>query len=314
MTRFLLLDHPSGLLALDASRVRRLVARPMLVGLAGAAPWVLGAFRLGEVVFPVVDLDLRWGGAPPPPSLRDQFILTESAALRAGEPRDLVEGRLEPVPPDWALMPEARPLLQGLVVFPGGIAAALDLDRFLEIPEALDSWGSRITEGWSDEDLRVLEERASACAGEMAWGEESPSRVLALFFLDGERYAAEIPEIQEFLPLGRVVAVPGAHPAVKGLTLVRGRLVPVLDLGVLLGKALEGREQAIRLVHPEAILAVDRIEEVREVQEAAIRPLGAAPGLGRWKVELPDGPAVLLDLGALAQTRQEGREIVGGVS
>lgn len=314
MTRFLLLDHPSGLLALDASRVRRLVARPMLVGLAGAAPWVLGAFRLGEAVFPVVDLDLRWAGIPSPPSLRDQFVLTESAALRAGEPRDLVEGRLEPVPPDWALLPQARALLQGLVLFPGGVAAALDLDRILEIPEPLDSCGPRMTEGWSDEELRILEERASACAEEMAHSEATPSRVLALLVLDGERYAAEILEVREFLPLGQVVAVPGAPPAVKGLTLLRGRLVPVLDLGVLLGKELRERKQAIRLVHPEAILAVDRIEEVREVQEAAIRPLGAAPGLGRWKVELPEGPAILLDLAGLAQTRQEGRGTLGGVS
>ncbi len=314
MTRFLLIHHPSGWLALDASRIQRLMARPRLVRLAGAAPYLVGAFQLGDAVIPVVDLDLRWGIPPPPPSLQDLLVLAGAAALRAGEPRDLVEGHLEPLPPDWAVLPEARPLLQGLAVFPGGVAAALDLDRVLETPQHLSLCASPTPEGWSDEDLRVLEERASAYARERSHSEGTPPRALALFILGGERYASDVREIREFLTVGQVIAIPGAPPAVKGLTQIRGRLVPVLDLGVLLGKALEGREQAIRLVHPEAILAVDRIEEVREVQEAAIRPLGAAPGLGRWKVELPDGPAVLLDLGALAQTRQEGRGIVGGVS
>jgi len=312
MTRFLLIRHPSGWLALDASRIQRIVARPRLLRLAGATPYLIGAFRLGEDVIPVVDLDLRWGIPPPTPTVQDQLVLAGSVALRAGEPRDLVEGHLEPLPPDWAVLPEARPVLQGLVVFPGGVAAALDLDRVLAIPEPLNLCASPTPEGWSDDDLRVLEERTSAYAQEKSHGQATPSRALALYILGGERYASDVREIREFLPVGQLVAVPGAPPAVKGLTQIRGRLVPVLDLAVLLGKPAAAREQAIRLVHPEALLAVDRIEEIREVQESSVRPMTTGPGRGLSRVELSDGPAVLLGLAELTQRRREGRQVQGG--
>lgn len=223
-----------------------------------------------------------------------------------------MEGHLEPLPPEWAVLPQARPLLQGLVAFPGGVAAALDLDRVLEVPENLSLCPSPTPEGWSDEDLRVLEERASAYARESSHSEGTPSRALALFILGGERYASDVREICEFLTVGQVIAIPGAPPAVKGLTQIRGRLVPVLDLAVLLGRPAEEREQAIRLIQPEALLAVDRIEEIREVQESSVRPMSTGPGRGLWRVELPDGPAVLLGLSELTQTQREGRQVQGG--
>lgn len=292
MSRFLLLRHPSGWLALDEGLVERVLARPLLSGLPGSPDYVIGAFRLGEAVVPVVDLDRRWHAAPPPGSVRDRLVLAKSGvALRAGEPRSLVETDVRPLAEDVVVLPQARPFVRGAVAFAEGVAAVLDLERLLELPPGAAA-GEPLEEGWSPEELALLQERAQAYAAEERAASVPPdSRSIAVLRLGEGRFAVDAAQVREFVHLARVVRVPGAPATVQGMTLLRGRILPVLDGRRLLGfPGTSPTDLAVVLAEPEAVVLVDEVEEVRSVELARI---------GDRRVDLPEGPVGRLDLALL---------------
>ena len=89
----------------------------------------------------------------------------------------------------------------------------------------------------------------------------------------GDPYGLPIGHVLEVSDLGEVLAVPRSHPAVRGLTPQRGRLVPVIHLGALLaGRAApieRGRTSVlVRLGRREIALEVDDADEV--VREAPL--------------------------------------------
>ena len=62
------------------------------------------------------------------------------------------------------------------------------------------------------------------------------SRGYLLVRVDGKAYGLPLARVLEVGDLGEVLAVPRALPAMRGLTPLRGRLVPVVHLGALLGE------------------------------------------------------------------------------
>jgi chemotaxis signal transduction protein len=80
-----------------------------------------------------------------------------------------------------------------------------------------------------------------------------------------ELYAVGVEHVLEVAELGAVTPVPGAPPAVLGVWNLRGQILPVLDLGSLLGLAPSTERR--RLVVAEAAgrragLAVDEVSDV----------------------------------------------------
>jgi chemotaxis signal transduction protein len=60
----------------------------------------------------------------------------------------------------------------------------------------------------------------------------------ALWFeLSGRRFAIPLAQVREVVTSGVVTPMPGAPPCLYGLTSVRGGLIPVVDLGPLVGGA-----------------------------------------------------------------------------
>ena len=57
---------------------------------------------------------------------------------------------------------------------------------------------------------------------------------LVVALADG-RYAVPVASVREVIRTGRLTPVPGAPPAVLGITNLRGEILPVLDTGALLG-------------------------------------------------------------------------------
>lgn len=55
------------------------------------------------------------------------------------------------------------------------------------------------------------------------------------FQLAGEEYAVRILEVREIIEFGEVTRVPGTPAFVRGVTNLRGRVVPVIDLAVKFG-------------------------------------------------------------------------------
>lgn len=118
------------------------------------------------------------------------------------------------------------------------------------------------------------------------------------------RCAAPIERLREVLPAVAVTALPGAPPSVRGVANVRGLLVTIVDGRRLLGEPDARPPGATILVDFDGRpvgLAVDEVEDLIEVADAALTPRGAGPAMG-WEVAFDEGPPVrMLDLDHLLE-------------
>jgi chemotaxis signal transduction protein len=62
-------------------------------------------------------------------------------------------------------------------------------------------------------------------------------RNVIIVTIGGGRYAVELRWVREVVSLGFVTSVPTAPPAIGGVCNLHGAILPVLDVGVLLGGA-----------------------------------------------------------------------------
>lgn len=61
---------------------------------------------------------------------------------------------------------------------------------------------------------------------------------LLLFRLTGkQRYGINVFKVQEVVQCPHLTHLPGSHPAIRGVTTIRGKTIPVIDLGMAIGSA-----------------------------------------------------------------------------
>jgi len=85
-----------------------------------------------------------------------------------------------------------------------------------------------------------------------------------------ERYAIPVQHVIEVTELGEVTAVPGSLPEMLGVRILRGRVLPVIDLALLLGiarTAPPGRLLVAEAGGISAGFAIDAVSEVSEMEE-----------------------------------------------
>jgi purine-binding chemotaxis protein CheW len=80
-----------------------------------------------------------------------------------------------------------------------------------------------------------------------------------------ELYAVPVEHVLEVAELGDVTPVPGAPPAVLGVWNLRGQILPVLDLGGLLGLARSIEPRRLVVVEAAGRRAGLAVDEVRDV-------------------------------------------------
>jgi chemotaxis signal transduction protein len=111
-------------------------------------------------------------------------------------------------------------------------------------------------------------------------------RNVIIVTIGGARYAVELRWVREVVSLGFVTNVPTAPTAIGGVCNLHGAILPVLDVGVLLGAAtgLPARQgDGALVVEAEEVvcaLRVDQVDHVAslyeaggEVRDAAGRPM-----------------------------------------
>ena len=125
------------------------------------------------------------------------------------------------------------------------------------------------------------------------WRDETPrvrgTRYLA-FDLSGATYALPLARVREVDRLPSITPLPNVPAWVLGAANLRGEIISVVDLAAFLGLAPRGatgqspirrdaRLLAVRAGGMEAGLVVERLRDIRELPDAAIRPPGGSlPG------------------------------------
>jgi purine-binding chemotaxis protein CheW len=87
----------------------------------------------------------------------------------------------------------------------------------------------------------------------------------------GEHYALPVTGVLEVAPMGEISPVPGAPRPVLGVRNLRGQVLPVVDLGAVLGIEAAGSPSRILVAESgfrRAGLAVDSVLGVAELPEA----------------------------------------------
>ena len=100
---------------------------------------------------------------------------------------------------------------------------------------------------------------------------------LVVFQLGNEEYGAAIGQVQEIVNLGEVTRMPKAPEFVEGVINLRGRVVPVIDIGKRFDLPLKERDKNARimvvLIEGVAMgMIVDSISEVLRLSKEAIEP------------------------------------------
>jgi purine-binding chemotaxis protein CheW len=118
-------------------------------------------------------------------------------------------------------------------------------------------------------------------AGE-AEAREAPAKEIELlellaFRLGSEDYVVMVEQVREVLKLWYITPVPNASPSVLGVTSLRGKVLPVVDLGRRLDLAPSVQDERCRIIvvavgDEETGLLVDRVMGVRRVPPDAVRP------------------------------------------
>jgi purine-binding chemotaxis protein CheW len=124
--------------------------------------------------------------------------------------------------------------------------------------------------------------------------------------VDGASYAVELLCVQEVVRMAPIVAMRGAQRAVLGVMNLRGRIVPVFDLGLWLDCGCVHADERSRIVvverHDELIgVLVTAVDDVVWLAADRIEPPlpGTLPGAIMGVARVGATPTVLLDANAL---------------
>jgi purine-binding chemotaxis protein CheW len=121
-----------------------------------------------------------------------------------------------------------------------------------------------------------------------------------VFRLNKERYAIELKDVAEVLPLAGCTPVPGSPPEFLGVINLRGELRAVLDLGRLLSLSANedghsGFVLILRRQGREIGLKIDRVEDLLEIRPEEL----TLPVEGKYVKALTPDTLMLLDVDAV---------------
>jgi purine-binding chemotaxis protein CheW len=127
---------------------------------------------------------------------------------------------------------------------------------------------------------------------------------LVVFALGNEEYALPIQQVQEIIRYSEPRAVSSAEPWVRGVISLRGKIIPVFDLGLRIGVHAEPTDdQKIVIIETDSGTAGVIVDEVEEVLTVEAGQLDEVPGAGSDAIDaiakIDDRLVVLLTPDAL---------------
>lgn len=159
-----------------------------------------------------------------------------------------------------------------------------------------------IYEGFSEQELEVLRTRAKRAASTAQKSDAEETFTALHITLGGESYALPVELLRAVYENVTVVPVPCAPPSVAGIANIRGRIMPVLDLAVVLNVPRPKSDvvSALVVVSRGDFSLAFQVEGVREIMTFPTRSVGPLPvggdtleRAGYLQGILPDGLTLL---------------------
>jgi purine-binding chemotaxis protein CheW len=132
-------------------------------------------------------------------------------------------------------------------------------------------------------------------------------RQVALFELGGETYGIDIGAVHEIIRMQSITRVPKAPFFVEGVINLRGKVIPVIDMGKRFGLEKSDRTKNNRIVVVDITgttigIIVDAVTEVLRIPNAAVEPASGIVSSGdtdflQGIAKLGERMVILLDLG-----------------
>jgi len=160
-------------------------------------------------------------------------------------------------------------------------------------------------ESFTDTQKSVLQARAERAARQLQAGRENGDLTTLVVTVRAETYALPIEAVVAVYENILVVPIPCTPPYVAGIANIRGHILPVLDLGTLLGAPPQPHNTASLVVVSDGDLSVAlRVEGIGAVQALSTTRLNPFPAnldlvhTAYLRGTLSDG-SVLLDIKAI---------------
>jgi purine-binding chemotaxis protein CheW len=132
-------------------------------------------------------------------------------------------------------------------------------------------------------------------------------RQVALFELGGETYGLDISAVHEIIRMQPITRVPKAPFFVEGVLNLRGRVIPVVDMGKRFGLEQSDRTKNNRIVVVDINgttigIVVDAVTEVLRIPNVSVEPASSIVTAGETDylqgiAKLGDRMVILLDIG-----------------
>ena len=170
-----------------------------------------------------------------------------------------------------------------------------------------------------EEAQALLDARARELARPVVPEEPGHRREVARFRSGGQEYALETRFVHEVLRSAELTPLPGAPPLLRGLTLLRGEVLPVAELGPLFGRPVSGTGSGVLLIglgRADLGLSVEEVEEVVLLSRDTLLPPPATlaaeatrlvSGIHREGTLLLEGEALLSDSRLVFDLTDEGK-------
>jgi purine-binding chemotaxis protein CheW len=172
-------------------------------------------------------------------------------------------------------------------------------------PDAPDATPAGASPAGEAVDLLAFADWVSAGQRGRAAAEAVEERTYVAFQLDREEFGLPVESVREVLRVGEVTRVPQAPPHIRGVTNVRGSILPVVEIRTRIGLPPLDPGPRARIVVLEigdrAIgLLVDRVTRVAKVRAPEIEPPPAEVVTARTDyvvgvAKRPEGLLILLD-------------------
>jgi purine-binding chemotaxis protein CheW len=241
---FLVFEVHHSLYCIASSRVVELIFLPELSHVESSPFYIVGHFNFRGSFIPVMDLFLRQGLNSKKYSAQDRILIIEFNGVQYGihinEVHNVIDINLERMTVPRHEEENLASISNGIIQTEFGMTQIINIDVLLNFSnhklnspfsnDFLDSQLSKLIEGMTDLEKKILEKRKHSYSEVTAIEEYASMTSMVIFELGNEIFSIDLKNILEFSNGEGITKIPCISPHVAGCINLRGDILILIDL------------------------------------------------------------------------------------